>query len=106
MKRKFNDRVINTSSKKFDGEGAREVVMSGKLNIGRGGSPVTVTVKDEVSGETMEISNVGNALLMIEEKRRSSGGWMSLIFGDVKKIGEVLEFLSKMTLSGLKNMKL
>lgn len=106
MKLKKNqDKVVDVFEREFAEGDAREVVMSGRLNIGKSGNPVTITVEDEVTGEVMEISNVSSALLMIEEARRSSSGWMSLIFGDLKKIEEVLEFLSKISLAGLKKMQ-
>ena len=97
--------MVGVSDEDLGGDAAREVVMSGRFNIGKGGNPVTIIVEDEVSGETMELNNVNNALLMIEETRRSSSGWVSMIFGDLSKISEVLGFLSKMTLSGLSKMK-
>jgi len=102
---KNKDMVIDVSREKLDEDAAQEVVMSGKLNIGKGGNPVTITVEDEVTGEVMEINNVGSALLMVEEVRRSSSGWISMIFGDLGKVAGVLGFMSKMTLAGLEKMK-
>lgn len=89
----------------FVGDADREVIMSGRLNIGNGGNPVRITIEDEVTGEIMEVNNVSSALLMVEESRKSSSGWISFVFGDPKRISGMLEFLSKMTLEGLGKMR-
>jgi hypothetical protein len=100
------DRVIGSSVvENLDEDVDREIIMSGRLNIGREGNPVTITIEDEVTGEIMEVNNVSSALLVVEETRKSSSGWVSFIFGDPKKISNVLEFLSKITLEGLKKMR-
>lgn len=78
------------------------MVISGELGIG--GNPVTITVIDEVTGMEMEINHVKNALFVIEDQRKSSSGWLSLVIGDVEKVGEVLRFVAKATVKELKRM--
>ena len=80
------------------------LAISGQLNIGKNGNPVTIYVEDEETGETLEINHVGTALLVIEDSRRSSNGWLSVAIGSLTKLSNVLEFLSKVTLSGLEKM--
>jgi len=87
-----------------DGDGAREAMVSGQLGIGKNGNPVTIAIEDEITGEIIEISNVKNALLMIEETRKSSSGWLSLVIGEESKLKEVISFLSHITLDGLRKM--
>jgi hypothetical protein len=48
--------------------------------------------------------NVQTALLVIEDKRSKSSGWLSIAIGNMSKLSEVLELLSKTTLEGLKKM--
>jgi len=81
-----------------------EIVVSGKLSVGSEGNPVTIVIIDEETGETLEINNVNRAFLMIEDTRQSSSGWLSLALGELDKLAEVLGFLSKTTLSGLKKI--
>ncbi len=78
------------------------LVVSGEL--GKGGHPVTIIVTDEVTGQEMEISHVRNALIMLEDERPHSSGWLSLLIGDVKRIGEILSFVAKATVKELKRM--
>lgn len=78
------------------------LVVSGEL--GKGGHPVTITVLDEVTGQEMEISHIKNALIMLEDERPHSSGWLSLMIGDVKRIGEILSFVAKATVKELKRM--
>ncbi|MBI3954787.1 hypothetical protein HY333_01955 [Candidatus Collierbacteria bacterium] len=80
------------------------LMISGKIGIGKKGHQVTIVVEDEETGETMEINHVNSALLIIEDQRRSSNGWLCMAIGQVEKLGDVLEFLAKMTLSGIKNL--
>lgn len=80
------------------------LAISGQLNIGKNGNPVTIYVEDEETGETLEINHVGTALLVIEDSRRSSNGWLSVAIGSLPKLSNVLEFLSKVTLSGLEKL--
>jgi len=85
-------------------KGREDMMMSGELEIGKGGNPVTIVVKDEEEGSEIEFSNVNQAWLMIEEKRKSSAGWLSLIIGDVNKIVSVLRFVAKATVKELRQM--
>lgn len=85
-------------------DGDNQVVVSGNLGVGGGGHPVTVVIEDEVNGQILEINNVKRALVMIEDNRLSSQGWLSLAIGEIEKINEVLGFLSRVTIDGLKRM--
>lgn len=78
------------------------MTISGELGLG--GNPVTIIVIDEVSGMEMELSHVKNALLIVEDRRKSSSGWLSLMIGDVEKVGEVLRFIAKATVKELKRL--
>src|SRR5688572_6444337 len=64
------------------------MVSSGELGLG--GNPVTITITDGVTGMEMELSHVKNALLVLEEQRKNSSGWLSLVIGDIQKVGDVL----------------
>lgn len=80
------------------------LAISGRLNIGKSGNPVTIYIEDEETGETLEVNHVNTALLVIEDSRRSSNGWLSVAIGSLPKLSNVLQFLSKVTLSGLEKM--
>ena len=82
----------------------KDVVISGNLGIGEKGNPVTILVEDEVTGESLEINHVESAFVVVEDKRNSSLGWLAIAVGEVKKLNQVLGFLSKTTLDGLKKM--
>lgn len=77
------------------------MAVSGQLNIGKSGNPVTILIEDEETGESMELNHVNTALLVIEDSRRSSSGWLSVAVGSISKLNSVLAFLSKITLEGL-----
>lgn len=93
-----------------EGEVLREMTadeglaVTGKLSLGKNGHNVTIVVEDEETGETLEMNHVQTALLVIEDKRSQSSGWLSVAIGNMSKLSEVLEFLSKTTLEGLKKM--
>ena len=87
-----------------DKEGKEDVMMSGELDIGKSGNPVTIIIRDEKEGSEIEFNNVNQAWLMLEEKRKSSTGWLSLIIGDVGKIVDVLKFVAKATADELKQL--
>lgn len=80
------------------------LAVAGEINIGRHGNPVTILIEDEETGEVLELNHVRSALLLIEDKRKSSSGWLSVAIGSVEKISEVLEFLTRTTLDGLKKI--
>ncbi len=101
-------RVLNYSKKEIDWvdtDVVREAMVSGQLGIGKNGNSVTISIEDDVTGEMLEFSNVKNALLMIEEKRKSSSGWLSLLIGDESKLKEVIGFLAQVTLDSLRKMR-
>lgn len=80
------------------------LAIAGELNIGRNGNPVTIVVEDEETGEVLEVNHVKNAVLLIEDQRKNSSGWLSVAIGSIEKISEVLEFLTKTTLEGLRKI--
>ncbi len=80
------------------------LAVTGQLNIGKNGNPVTIYIEDEETGETLEVNHVKTALLVIEDSRKSSNGWLSIAIGSLSKLSGVLEFLSKVTLSGLERL--
>lgn len=82
----------------------RDVVISGNLGVGERGNPVTILVEDEVTGESLEINHVESAFVVVEDKRRSTSGWLAVAVGEVKKLSGVLGFLAGTTLDGLKKM--
>lgn len=88
----------------FASEQSEGLAVAGKLNIGKRGNPVTILIEDEETGETLEVSHVSSALLVIEDSRRSSNGWLSVAIGSVEKLSSVLQFLSKITLEGLERL--
>lgn len=105
------DRLLTTDSPILDclDEGlsfdqSEGLAVAGKLNIGKKGNPVTILIEDEETGETLEVSHVSSALLVIEDSRRSSSGWLSVAIGSVEKLSSVLQFLSKITLEGLERL--
>lgn len=81
-----------------------EMVISGNMNLGKNGNPVTIFVEDEVTGEQLELSGIRNAFLIIEDTRKSTSGWLALAIGSMEKMGEVLGFLSQTTLEALKKL--
>jgi hypothetical protein len=78
--------------------------ISGKVELGMDGHPVTITIVDEITGAEMEINHVKNGLFLIEDSRTNSSGWLSMLIGDIRKIGDVLRFISRATLSEIKRM--
>ena len=86
---------------RLDGSKTR---LSGKMEIGAAGHPVSILVMDEVTGAELEFNHVHNALLMVEEKRRGSSGWVSLVAGSVGMIKPVLEMIATATLDELKRL--
>lgn len=82
----------------------RAMVVSGDLSVGKTGNPITISLIDEVSGEVMEISHVQNALIVVEDKRSRSSGWLTLFLGDLDKVGQVIKLLSKASLEELRRI--
>jgi|SRR5688572_13851857 len=98
-----DEQMVETELQLSKGVGNDEaLVISGELGLG--GNPVTIVVIDEVTGMEMEINHVKNALFVIEDKRKNSSGWLSLVVGDIEKVGEVLRFVAKATVKELKRM--
>mgnify|MGYP001574956850 CR=1 FL=1 len=101
----FDSPILDDSEGEiFGGMTDGSLAVTGKLSIGKNGNPVTIYVEDEESGETLEINHVRSALLVVEDSRSSSNGWLSIAIGSLEKISGVLEFLAKTTLEGLKKM--
>jgi len=80
------------------------MAVTGELNIGRHGNPITIVIEDEETGEVLEVNHVQSALLMIEDQRSSSSGWLSLTVGSIERVSQVLEFLTRTTLDGLRKL--
>lgn len=86
------------------GEIGDSLVVSGEMEVGSSGNPVSIKITDEVTGMEMELSHVKNALLVVEDKRSSSSGWLSMLVGDVNKVGDVLRFIAKATVEELSKL--
>lgn len=80
------------------------MMISGEMGIGKDRNPVTIIVMDEVTGAEMEMAHVKNAMIVVEDERKSTSGWLSLIIGDTYKLGEVLQFIAKATIDELRRM--
>ena len=104
-KKKFLvDKIMIDSGSPILNEEHENIAVSGKLSIGNKGNPVSIIIEDEVSGEMLEIEHVNVGLLIIEDTRSKSSGWLSLAIGNMEKLAEVLKFLARITFSGLKKM--
>jgi len=86
------------------GRKGEELIMSGKMDVGRSGRPVTILVEDEETGEALEINHVRNAMLLIEDNRKSTSSWLSLLIGDIEKVGGVIKFVAKASLEELQKL--
>lgn len=82
----------------------QEMLITGNLELGKSGNPVTVYLEDEVTGEQLEVSGVKNAFLILEDTRRTSSGWLALAIGSIEKVGDVLGFLSQTTLDTIRKL--
>jgi len=82
----------------------QEMMITGSLDLGKSGNPVTIFLEDEVTGEQLEIVGVRNAFLVMEDSRKATSGWLALAVGSIDKMGEVLSFLSQSTLEALKKL--
>ncbi|EKD52951.1 MAG: hypothetical protein ACD_61C00190G0009 [uncultured bacterium] len=82
----------------------QEMLITGNLELGKSGNPVTVYLEDEVTGEQLEVSGVKNAFLILEDTRRTSSGWLALAVGSIEKMGDVLGFLSQSTLETIRKL--
>lgn len=80
----------------------QEMIISGNLELGKTGNPVTIYFEDEVTGEQLEISGVKNAFVILEDTRRTTSGWLALAIGSIDKMGDVLGFLSQTTLEAIR----
>ncbi|HCQ31328.1 TPA: hypothetical protein DIU27_03025 [Candidatus Collierbacteria bacterium] len=104
------DRLLRVSQTKNDlgdyvGDNwPQEMLISGNLQLGKSGNPVTIFLEDEVTGEQLEISGVKNAFLILEDTRRTSSGWLALAVGSIEKVGDVLGFLSQTTLDTIRKL--
>ena len=82
----------------------QEMMITGSLDLGKSGNPVTIFLEDEVTGEQLEIAGVRNAFLIMEDSRKATSGWLAMAVGSIDKMGEVLNFLSQTTLETLKKL--
>ncbi len=88
----------------FGGVWSSEMVVTGNMNLGRSGNPITILMEDEVTGEQVEITGVKNAFVVVEDTRKYTSGWLAMVVGSVEKMGEVLGFLSHATSEALKKL--
>jgi len=82
----------------------KEMAITGRLDIGQKGNPVTILIEDEVTGEILELNHVETAFVVLEDQRKRSSGWLALAVGGVEKLSQVLGFMAKMTLSSVKKL--
>lgn len=82
----------------------QEMIISGNLELGKTGNPVTIYFEDEVTGEQLEISGVKNAFVILEDTRKTTSGWLALAIGSIEKMGDVLGFLSQTTLEAIRKL--
>jgi len=80
----------------------QEMIISGNLELGKTGNPVTIYFEDEITGEQLEISGVKNAFLILEDTRKTTSGWLALAIGSIEKMSDVLSFLSQTTLDSIR----
>jgi len=99
----FNSPLVDEMRNRDEIE-TNDIVISGNLGIGEKGNPVTILVEDEITGESLEINHVDSAFVVLEDKRRSSSGWLAIAIGGIEKLNQVLGLLAGMTLDGLKKM--
>lgn len=88
----------------FGNNWPQEMIISGNLELGKSGNPVTIYFEDEVTGEQLEISGVKNAFVILEDTRKTTSGWLALAIGSIEKMGDVLAFLSQTTLEAIKKL--
>jgi len=100
---KFDSPLLDEMDAEEEAE-VKDIVISGNLKIGKQGNPVTIVVEDEITGESLEINHVESAFVVVEDQRRSSSGWLAVAVGKVERLNQVLEFLARTTLDGLKKM--
>jgi hypothetical protein len=95
----------NTSVDDYVGNNwPQEMLITGNLELGKSGNPVTIYLEDEVTGEQLEVSGVKNAFLILEDTRRTSSGWLALAIGSIEKMADVLGFLSQSTLETIRKL--
>lgn len=85
-------------------EDGETMMISGEMGLGKDRHPVTILITDEVTGAEMEMTHVKNALVVVEDERKSTSGWLSMVIGDVEKLGDVLHFIAKATIQELKRL--
>lgn len=86
----------------FGNNWPQEMIISGNLELGKTGNPVTIYFEDEITGEQLEISGVKNAFVILEDTRKTTSGWLALAIGSIEKMGDVLGFLSQTTLDAIR----
>jgi len=106
-----NDKILRLAEpneelndSKAESSWSQEMVITGNMNLGKSGNPVSIYIEDEITGEQLEVSGVKNAFLIVEDTRKSTSGWLALAIGSMEKMGEVLGFLSHTTLRALKKL--
>jgi hypothetical protein len=106
-----NDKILRLAQpdeelgdKSLGNSWSSEMVITGNMNLGKKGNPVTILVEDEVTGEQLELAGVKNAFLIAEDTRKTTSGWLAMAIGSMEKMGEVLGFLSQTTLEAFKKL--
>ena len=69
----FDSPILDEMDDNFLADQA-SLAVSGQINIGKKGNPVTIFIEDEETGEVLEVNHVKTALLVIEDSRRSTSG--------------------------------
>ena len=100
------DDEVEDESLDFSAEMVGDDVMSitGEMELGKDGHPVTVTITDEVTGAMMEINHIKSGMILVEDSRTQTSGWLTMVIGDIDKIGNILRFIAKATIGELNRL--
>jgi len=101
----YDDEVVDDELD-FSAEMVGDDVMSitGEMELGKDGHPVTVTITDEVTGAMMEINHIKSGMILVEDSRTQTSGWLTMVIGDIDKIGNILRFIAKATIGELNRL--
>src|SRR3989339_1876411 len=100
------DDEVEDESLDFSAEMVGDDVMSitGEMELGKDGHPVTVTITGEVAGAMMEINHIKSGMILVEDSRTQTSGWLTMVIGDIDKIGNILRFIAKATIGELNRL--
>ena len=101
----YDDEVVDDELD-FSAEmvGADVMSITGEMELGKDGHPVTVTITDEVTGAMMEINHIKSGMILVEDSRTQTSGWLTMVIGDIDKIGNILRFIAKATIGELNRL--